>query len=119
MRKILFTILGILFLFPLMGRDKCINRVNDYDDFALMNELKNAGYIILPEVVITAYRNSQDTIKPMERGNIMARKHYRGQMVNDTVKFYGRNGNNFQKQMYRRPATQPKRPVCYQMCKRK
>ena len=61
--KKLITLTAILFLttvmFGMKNNYHAINRA----DFELLNDLRDAGYTVLPEVRVIAYRNPQDTIK--------------------------------------------------------
>lgn len=61
--KKLLTLTAILFLttalFGMRNNYHATNRA----DFELLNDLRDAGYTILPEVRVIAYRNQQDTIK--------------------------------------------------------
>ena len=72
MKKIL--ILAIMFFLSLsaFGKHWEHERMSpmEFDEIvtnAILDELSAAGYTILPEVVVTAYRNPQDTIKIRER----------------------------------------------------
>jgi hypothetical protein len=68
MKKILILCLGILLSLSVFGKNRDFGRVNPAEiDAAISNlvldELRAEGYTILPEVVVVAYRNDQDTIR--------------------------------------------------------
>lgn len=75
-------VLSLILLFPLLGMAKHFNRPHYDADAALLNELRSEGYVILPEIVVVAYRDQQDTInKPMKE-----RKHNHGNDVSQVAK---------------------------------
>ena len=97
MKKLLILCLGILLSLSVFGKNRDFGRVNFAEiDAAISNlvldELRAEGYTILPEVVIVAYRNDQDTIRKDFR-------HQRGPgFRNDTLRGeFGRfQGKEFQ-----------------------
>jgi hypothetical protein len=82
MKKILILCLGIFLTLSIFGKNREFNpavwdaRVTNF----ILDELRAEGYTVLPEVVIVAYRNDQDTIRKDFR-------HQRGPaFLNDTLK---------------------------------
>jgi uncharacterized membrane protein YgcG len=66
MKKIfLFTTLMLMttFMFGMRHRELTNREVSNIIDWAIIGELKEAGYTVFPEVIVTAYRNPQDTIR--------------------------------------------------------
>ena len=63
MKKLLVIFLFILLSFPLLGNRAGLDRAANRADYEFINDLKTEGYTFLPEIVITAYRNPQDTLK--------------------------------------------------------
>ena len=65
--KKLLLLTAILFLttalFGMRNNYHADYRATNHADFEFLNDLREAGYTILPEVRVVAYRNPQDTIK--------------------------------------------------------
>jgi len=90
MKKILILCLGLLLSLSVIGKNREHMNPAMMDAVItnhILNELRDAGYTVLPEVVVVAYRNDQDTIRKDFR-------HQRGPgFQNDTLK---RNFSKFQ-----------------------
>jgi hypothetical protein len=82
MKKILILCLGIFLTLSIFGKNREFNPIvrDAMITNFILDELRADGYTVLPEVVVVAYRNDQDTIHKDFR-------HQRGPaFLNDTLK---------------------------------